>query len=323
MSYTVGIVGAGYMANHYIKLLDHSNLYTIVGIVSRTQSKADLLVLNLEGASVYRTIKEMYEAITPDIVVVAVPILETFGVLREVWNYPWTCIVEKPAGYNLNEAQMILEESRSSLGQTFLALNRRYYESVQVAKDLLSNQDGPRFIQLCDQHDTEVARDAGVPTAVLANWHFANAIHTVDLANFFASGDIESVTSSYWQSGSNSFVVEASLDYSSGDRIAYTSYWNTPQNWSLGISTAETRVVLSPLEELQTQAKGNRHLTWAHLDGNDQIFKPGLYGLVENLTSYLQGKPSDMVSLEESLASMNLVERIFGNAPTFKQGLSS
>jgi predicted dehydrogenase len=319
----VGLVGAGYMANHYIKLFDYSSLYTIVGIVSRTKSKAELLVENLKGASVYRTIKEMYEAATPDVVIVAVPILETFGVLREVWNYPWTCIVEKPAGYNLSEAQMILGESRSCPGATFLALNRRYYESVQGAKDLLSHQDGPKFIQVYDQHDTEVAREAGAPMAVLANWHFANAIHTVDLANFFASGVIESVTSSRWTLGSKSFVVEASVDYSSGDRIAYTSYWNTPQNWSLSISTSETRALLSPLEELQTQAKGNRLPTRTDLEGKDKIFKPGLFGLVENLTSYLQGKPSEMVSLEESLESMNLVERIFGSAPSFHQGQSS
>lgn len=321
MTFRVGVVGAGYMANHYLKLFHDSELYTTVGVVSRTESRAQLLAEKFVGTAVYRSIGEMYKAVSPDVVIVAVSILETLEVLHEIWKYPWTCMVEKPAGHNLSEAKKILADSKSSSGATFLALNRRYYESVQEAKALISSHEGPRFIQLHDQHDTHLAREAGAPSEVVKNWQFANAIHTVDLGHFFARGEIDNVTSSAWKSVANSFVVESRVDYSTGDRIAYTSYWNMPQNWSLSISTPDTRLVLSPLEELYMQTRGDRYLKKADLKGKDLDFKPGLFALVGNLTQYLEGQSNNLVSLGEGVASMNLIDRIFRGASTLIKGL--
>ena len=311
LSFRIGLVGAGHMASEYAKLVLAQSNFELTGIVSRTQTSALNFAKNVGHLRVYNTLEEMYRERTPDLVIVAVSELETRGVLREVWKFPWTCLVEKPAGYNIEEALEIAQGSRQARGETFLALNRRYYESTLAAKSILSDNAGPRYIQLTDQHDTEDAKASGKPPLILNNWHFANAIHTVDLAYFIARGKIDSVKGSVWQPTKKSFVLDSEIDFSSGDLVRYTSYWNVPQRWSLSISSPVIRVILSPLETLSSQIMGKLEITPIQLSGRDLTFKPGLSGLFGELTKKLEGKPHSLVSLEEGLSSMQLVERIF------------
>lgn len=311
MTFRIGLVGAGYMGSEYVKLLSGRRDFQVTGIVSRTELSARNLARDLDGVMIYKTIGEMYSEAQPDVVIVAVPELETPNVLRQVWRHPWTCIVEKPAGHNMREAEKITQGSCQAEGETFLALNRRYYESVTRARIILAEHSGPRYLHLVDQHDTETAKASGKPTPILNNWHFANAIHTVDLARFIARGEIENVQSSVWQPSKKSFVLDSEIEFSSGDRLKYTSYWNIPQKWSLSVSTPLIRVLLSPLEELSTQQISKGDVAPSQLEGRDLAVKPGLSGLLSELTNYLEGKPHDLVSLDEGLLSMQLVERIF------------
>lgn len=311
MLYSVAIIGAGYMADEYIRILVARVEFRVVGLVGRTTTRAQELANRYHGLEVFSTIEELFNAKAPDLVIVAVSELETHRVLKEIWKFPWTCIVEKPAGHNLEEAKKILEDSKNAAGKTFLALNRRYYESTLAAQKALLNVEGPRFINLVDQHDTQKALALGVPEKVVDNWHFANAIHTVDLLRVFSRGEVSRLEKSKWSTNEGAFVVCAKVYFTSGDQALYTSFWNTPNNWSLSVSTQELRVTLSPLEFASIQLKGERNSSRVNLEGRDIEFKPGLSQLLDDARESLKGNNNNLVTLIDGYKSMKLIQEIF------------
>lgn len=311
MNMRVAIIGSGYMAQEYLSIFSKRTEFTLVGIVSRSLSNAKTVAERFGNPPVYVSVKELYNSTAADLVVVAVSELATYTVLKEVWQFSWTCLVEKPAGHNLDEAKKILDEADGAAGLTFVALNRRFYESVAYAKSQLTNTVGPRYLQLVDQHDTLEARRIGTPARVIDNWHFANAIHTVDLLVFLARGEVREVTTSTWQGSKEIMVATSNISFSSGDQAEYTSYWNTPQNWSLSISTPEKRLVLAPIEKLYMQELGQRGLTDINLGGRDTLFKPGLSALLDSVENLINGQRHGLVTLEESYETMKLLDQIF------------
>lgn len=309
----VGFVGAGYMASEYARVLRARPSWEIVGVVGRSEHRASEFSTSNPGSRSFPTVSQMVSTCDPHLVIVAVPELETLRVLQAVWEHPVTCLVEKPAGHNLEQARLASSRSLQARGPTFLALNRRYYESVQCAMSMLSRDGGSRLLTLVDQHDTRQAAARGQPQEVLNNWHFANAIHTVDLLRVFARGHVETVETFVWSNAEFRRDVESRILFSSGDRATYSSFWNLPNTWSLNCVTSAQRLVLAPLEQGFSQKDGERSIAPMLLKGRDLEFKPGLSNLVDDLERHFAGTPSSLVELEEGLESMELVSRIFGN----------
>ena len=309
--FSVGIVGAGYMARHYLDVFLSRKEWSVAGIVSRSASRAIELSRRTGNFPVFESITELYSKTSPVLLVVAVPELQTRVVLEEIWRLPVVSLVEKPAGHNLSEAQKLRTMAELAEKKTFLALNRRFYESVAAAGVELGSRVGPRYIKAIDQHDTVAAIRAGQPPEVVENWHHANAIHTVDLIRYFSGSSVEWVSSNCWR-GDGQFVIEANIGFESGDTASYSSYWNTPQTWSLSVNSHDRRVLLNPLESAYVQLPGNRNLQEISRPGLDLAFKPGISGLVDHLTFLFEGKPHSLVPLEEGVRSMELIEEIFG-----------
>ena len=103
----VAIVGAGAMAREHIRaFLDVPNA-AVVGIYSRTRSRAEALATEFHVPAVYSSIAELYENTRAELVVVAVSELSVNEVCRACFAHPWTALIEKPAGYNVTDAESI------------------------------------------------------------------------------------------------------------------------------------------------------------------------------------------------------------------------
>lgn len=315
MVFKVAFVGAGFMAREYVSAFTNRDTFETVGIVGRSTERALDLSSEFGGIPTFASVEALYESTEADIVVIAVSELETQGVLKKIWQFPWTSLVEKPAGYNLEAASAVLQDSINAPGATFLGLNRRHYESIMGAKAILAKQGGHRILELVDQHDTIEALRVGTPNEVVRNWHFANAIHTVDLLRHFTRGTITSVKSEVWQSGGEGFVVNAGISFSSGDYATYCSYWNIPNNWSLSVATSKERVLMRPLERLFRQKIGERNLEELSLSGRDSIFKPGLSSMLDDLEAFLRGESHNLTSLSDGYETMSLLDEIFKDSP--------
>ncbi len=307
----VAFVGAGYMTTEHLKAFSSLPGVTPAGIFSRSLDRAAALA-GPSNAQVCTSIAQLYEQTGAGIIVVSVPELSMAEVAIQCFQFPWMVILEKPAGYNLSDAQRILDAARAANSRAFVAFNRRAYSST---RDALAEVEGsgPRFIKIQDQQDQGAAiRDHGQPQRVADNYMFANSIHVIDYMRVFGRGTITKVNNILPWNPSKPGVVLAEIEFSSGDVALYEGIWDGPGPWSVSVSTPERRVEMRPLEQGQVQLRGTRVQTALPLYSDDVNFKPGLRRQAFEALAALRGHPSRLATLEDSFASMKLVADIFG-----------
>lgn len=308
----IGIVGAGYMGEEYLKVLKGHSSFEVCGIHSLSAKSAHRLAAKYEISGTPDSIETLYRDYQPDAVIVAVPELSTKKVLDKVLAFPWTCLVEKPAGFNLAEAEEIAKKVRLAGHPTFVALNRRFYSSTAKVTSILSSESGPRVIDVFDQEDPQVALKTGTPPKVVENWMYANSIHIIDLARTFVRGQVKTVDTKRIELGLRETIVVSDVYYSSGDMMRYFGAWNVPGRWGIHINTAERRLSLQPLEDAYVQERFSRKPVAYSQSKEDKMFKPGLWSMVCELERQLSEGHSRLPTITDSLESMRLISRIYG-----------
>ena len=286
---------------------------TLVGSFSRSKDRAEALAANYPGMTVSDSLHQLYEQTRADLVVVTVNELSMNAIAQECFAYPWTVLLEKPAGYNLSDASAILNAARAKSRRVYVALNRRSYSSMRMVRDRLHNINGNRFIKVQDQEDIVEACRAGRPDIVIANWMYANAIHVIDCFRVFGRGTVTKVMPIRpWNPKLPGFVV-AHIEFASGDFGLYEAVWNGPGPWAVTINACDERYELRPLEQAAVQLNGQRHLTTLPTERMDQQYKPGLRFQAEQAVRAARGEPSDLPTIEDAFQSMRLVAQIYGH----------
>ena len=308
----VAFVGAGNMAEEHAKVflaLDHVQL---VGVSGRTKARAIEFADQFGISEVCSSIPELYERTKPDLLVIAVPELETKSVAFAAFDFPWRVLIEKPAGYNLNESNLILNRAKEKSVEVYVGLNRRFYSSaIQISNALLASPSEKRFIYVQDQQSIQEAINIGQPQIVAENYMYANSIHLIDLIPMFCRGKPTSINNILPWRGFETERVLSVIHFSDGDIAVYDGVWKGPGPWSCSVSTTAARWTMQPLEELQVQLAGERKREQLSIDKVDLKFKPGLFKQNVAVISAIRGQESKAVSLDQSYTTMQLISRIF------------
>lgn len=316
------------MARQHLRAFADVPGVTLAGLHSRTLSRAQKLADEFKIPQVFESVAELYARTEADLVVVAVPELAMNSVSQACFQFPWTVLLEKPAGYNLQDAEEIYRAAQAQNRRVLVGLNRRFYASTRTAQSELDQQPGPRFIHVQDQQDPEAATARGVPAPVVRNWMYANSIHVIDYLRIYGRGEIQSVTPVIpWQaeglvegsmegagkdSGEGSPVVVAKIEFDSGDIGLYQGIWQGPGPWSVTVTTPGKCWELRPLEQLAYQVRGSRQWRRAEDHPWDRDFKPGFRLQAQMAVDAAQGRPSECPTLAEALKTMRLISAIFG-----------
>ena len=249
--------------------------------------------------------------------VIAVPVLSVNAVGRECFKFPWTCLIEKPAGYNVNDAEELAGYAAQANRPVFVALNRRHHSSTKTVLKDLEGLTGPRLIHVQDQEDQEAALRDGQPRLVVENWMYANSIHVIDLFRILGRGDVVAVEPIIRWNPQEPRFVAAKIAFDSGDIGLYQAVWNGPGPWAVSVTTQEKRWELRPLELASFQRHGSRKLEPAPVHEWDFRFKSGLRVQAQLAVQAAMGQPTPTLpSLEDALVSMRLVQAIYGNGLT-------
>lgn len=308
----VAVIGAGYMAREHIRAFQDIPGVQMVGIQSRTRARAEEMAAQFHIPAVCESVSELYNITKADLVVVTVPELAMNTVSRACFEYPWTVLLEKPAGYNLADAEDIELAARSKNSRVFVALNRRHYSSTQSVLSDLKKLTGQRFIRVQDQEDQRSALQAGQPKTVVDNWMYANSIHVIDYFLMLGRGKICAVAPIIpWHPDDPRFVV-AKVSFDSGDVGLYEGIWRGPGPWAVIVNTPEKRWELRPLEQAAFQIAGQRKIESVESHPWDTQFKPGLRFQAEKAVAAAKGKANDLPTLQNAMESMRLVQAIFG-----------
>src|SRR5690242_20141684 len=204
----IALVGAGYMASEHAKAFADVPGVELAGIFSRTRARAEQLAAAVPIARVCDSVAQLYAETKAHLVVVTVTELSMRDVALACFEFPWTVLLEKPAGYNVPDAQAIVAAARTQQRNVYVALNRRFYSSTRAVARALDPLSGPRFIHLQDQEDQHRALQAGQPQLVVDHWMYANSIHMIDYLRIFGRGAITRVEAVVpWKAAASSPVV--------------------------------------------------------------------------------------------------------------------
>jgi predicted dehydrogenase len=254
----------------------------------------------------------MYEQTRADVVVVAVNELSMATIATNCFEYPWTCLLEKPVGIDVGQAEEILAASLSAHARCYVALNRRNYGSTRRALEELHLDASPRLIDVLDQQDMAGARALGQPDLVVQNYMYANSIHLIDYMYIFGRGNATRVDHIRpWNPEEPGFVA-AAVHFDSGDTAVYQAVWDGPGPWAVSVTARELRLELRPLERLGIQRRDERRLTEVAQDQDDVEFKPGLRHQAALVLASLQGDVTGLASLADATRSMRLCATLYG-----------
>jgi predicted dehydrogenase len=307
----VAFVGAGGMAREHLKAFRDVPGVELRGILGRTRHRADILAREYGIPAVCDSVAELYDRTGADLVVVAVPVLATREACLACFDHPWTVLAEKPAGYNVAEAEAIAHAAEALGRNAYVALNRRHYGSTRRVLDDLSRQPGPRLIKVQDQQDPAAALRAGHPAPVVDNWMYANSIHVVDYLRLLGRGRITDVEPVLRWNPAQPRYVAARIGFDSGDAGLYEGIWEGPGPWAVTVNTPAKRWEMRPLERAAFQLAGKRALEQTEEDDWDLRFKPGFRRQAELAVDAALGRPTELPTLKDALETMRLVQAIF------------
>lgn len=311
-SVAIALVGAGYTATEHAKAFAAVPGVRLAGIHSRTRARAERLASDRGIAAVCGTIDELWERTRAQLVVVTVTELSMNAVAKACFRHPWTVLLEKPAGKDLDDAFDLARSAQTSGRRVLVALNRALYSSTRAVLDGLAAEPAARFVKVQDQQSMARALAAGQPPEVVARWMFANSVHLVDYFRLLARGRPVSVEPVLPWDPRRPGPVVAKIAFDSGDVGLYEAVWEAPGPWAATVTAGARRWELRPLEALTTQELGQpAKAVEAH--AWDREFKPGYRRQAEEAVAAALGRPSAVVTLDESLATMRLVAALYGD----------
>ena len=227
------------------------------------------------------------------------------------FEFPWVVFMEKPPGYNLEDAESIAANAKRKERKVYVVLNRRFLHSTQYVKADLESIVGPRYIRVLDQEDQAQALAAGQPELVVDNWMYANSIHVIDYFRVFGRGKVASIIPIIPWNPEKPDIVVSYIEFESGDRGIYEGIWNGPGPWATTIVTPDKRWEIRPLETAASQLRGERRLQTLEPHPWDQAYKPGFRLQAQEAVVAALGQPTNLPSLDEAIETNKIIKILF------------
>lgn len=315
----IWLVGAGLMAQDYIKVLDAlKEDFTVIGRGVETAKKCEETM----GCEVIVGGLETFLMQKPEIcshAIVSVGVEKLYETTKILIEYGVkNILVEKPAGLHKKEFEDLVQISEEKQAKVFVAYNRRFYASVLKAQEIIKEDGGVTSFNFEFTEWAHVIAPLVKAEGVKEKWFLGNSTHVVDLA-FFLGGkpkDICTFTNGSldWHKASSVF---SGAGRSEGNALfSYQANWESAGRWSVEILTRKHRLILRPMEKLQIQKKGT--ITQEFDESIDYIldekYKPGLYLQTRN---FINSNFKGMCSLKEQLSFLDTYNKI-ANYKTLK-----
>ncbi|NET40057.1 MAG: gfo/Idh/MocA family oxidoreductase, partial [Cyanothece sp. SIO1E1] len=210
------------------------------------------------------------------------------------------------------DAEDIAAAAKAHSKPVMVGFNRRFYSSVATVLADIDTRDEARYVRIQDQQSYEEARRYNHPEEVVERFMYANSIHVIDLIRAICRGRVVDVNPIKPWMGEQTEVVLVYITFDSGDCALYEGLWKGPGPWAAAVSTPARRWLMQPLEDAAFQNAGERTRQERLRDQIDVDFKPGFFRQAEAVVASVRGQESAAVSIDQSLETMRLINRMFG-----------
>lgn len=299
----IWLIGAGGMAQDYIKVLD--DLKKEIVVIGRSHKSA-IECKKITGVKVLEGGLDKFLEQKPEITthaIVAVGVEKLYEITKELLEYGVkNILLEKPGAletWQLKELNTLVKVNNSNV---IIAYNRRFYASVLKAQEIIINDGGVTSFNFEFTEWAHVIEPLVKAEGVKEKWFLGNSTHVVDLAfylggkpkemNSFTSGSLD------WHSSASNFSGAGISQ--SGALFNYQANWESAGRWSVEILTKNNRLIFRPMEKLQIQKIGTiPQLFDESIDYTlDDKYKPGLYLQTKK---FLENNFENMCTLSEQL----------------------
>lgn len=311
MTHSVWLFGAGPMAQDYQKVL--ANLECTLSVFGRGQTSAQ----RFEEETGHKVITDSFESRAaslelPDFAILAVGVEGLCDLTcRLVDAGVSKILVEKPAGINRGQIQKIHAKAAEKGARVWVGYNRRFYDSVDKAKELIAKDGGLLSMHFEFTEWSHKIAPLDKPKAIKEIWALGNSSHVMDLAfylagfpeqlNCVAGGGLE------WHPSGSIYAGSGLTD--KGTIFSYHANWESAGRWGVELLTRKRKLFLKPLEELHLQLRGQLAVEKVDLSGNDDSV-PLRPGLLKQVQSFLKSDGDSLCSLEEHLKMVDVYYRI-------------
>jgi len=306
----IWLIGAGAMAQDYIKVLDALNTtLTIIGRGSENAEKCKTIT----GSKVVSGGLHNFLLETPTVcshAIVAVGVEKLFETTQTLLEYGVkNILVEKPGAMSKTEFESLINLKKEKSANILIAYNRRFFSSVLKAKELIAIDGGVSSFNFEFTEWSHVIEPLVKPEGVKEKWLFVNSTHVLDLA-FFLGGkpkEMSSFTNGSlpWHPVSNFSGAGVS---DKGALFSYQANWESAGRWAVEVLTTSNRFIFKPMEKLQVQKRGTIAQEIIELDSKlDDEYKPGLYLQTKQ---FLANDFSNMCSIEEQCGMIDNYNKI-------------
>lgn len=297
------LIGAGYMALEYLKVLQKLN-YDVI-IISRSEGKINLIKKDYPNITCFSEGLKDYlinNKEIPDFVINTVNVenLKDITLLLLKAGIK-NILIEKPGDIFIKGLLEIKNLSDKFSSNVYIAYNRRFYSSVS---ELLKQTEIDGGILSAHFEFTEwihTIDPALYEKETLKRWIIANSSHVIDTV-FHLIGIPKSINCIVSGQNAISWHPSGSIFVGSGisDKdipFTYNTNWQAPGRWSIEILTSRRRFYLKPMESLQFQNIGSVAVNELEIDNKLDIqFKPGLYLQTK---SFIEGNFSQFCDINE------------------------
>jgi predicted dehydrogenase len=277
------LIGTGYMANEYAKVL--KALDVDFDVIGRDKKKSELFKKKFDievfsgGLEFFFKTKnlDLYTHVINSSSLDSLKSTTIFLLEKGVTNI----LLEKPGVSNSKDIKPLYEESKKYKNTNIvLAYNRRFYASVIKAKEIIKEDGGVKSFTFEFTEWAHVINQNDYSKSTLENWFLGNSTHVVDTAfylggipkemNCFKKGKLD------WHSSGSTYTGAGITD--SNALFSYHANWEAPGRWFLELLTSKHRLIFKPFESLQIQEIGSVKSNEVDINYSlEKDFKPGLY----------------------------------------------
>jgi predicted dehydrogenase len=183
MKTDVWLLGAGTMALDYFRVLHH--LDHEIKVIGRGQASADSFAGRTDVRPFVGGLASFLETspICCTHAVVAVSIDELADTTIQLLEYGVkNILVEKPAGLNSKEINLVANIAHQHNAIVYVAYNRRFYAATLMAKQFILNDGGVTSFNFEFTEWSHEIEKLKLPMCIKQNWFLANSTHVIDLA---------------------------------------------------------------------------------------------------------------------------------------------
>lgn len=308
----LGIIGAGYIAQKHLEVIDAIDELEAIAITSRTFVKAEALAKDFNIDVTSNSLESMIREVDIDALMILVSPDQMFSVVAEAIPYKLPLFIEKPAGLTPNENLELTKLSERYGTLSMVGFNRRYYSIFHKGLDIIK-EAGPLLGVSIEGHERmwRIREGGNFSEEIIKDWIFANSTHTIDLLPFFGGNPkrISSLAYGYHEARGDQFA--AIMEFEEGGIGQYHANWYSPGGWKVVLYGDGVTVEFKPLEQGRWTDK-NFIVHEIEPDDIDNIFKPGFYAQMKSFARLVIHKKLEWPALDlrGSYNTMLLAEKL-------------